>query len=242
MKKRNFLGIAFLAFFCFILIACVIPYTQFAVTPTADPQATATAVAAINEVSELTKDWRTVLKERFDSTKNYLWYTGVIESEYAKEIIEVKDGVYIWNLTAYDAFFRGAGSRVRTVSSFHVSADAHLVSGKYAKYGVMFRQDEDGFYFFQIADDETYNVSIYLDDEWTTLFEWTKSKAIKPYEVNRLSVMGYRTHFYFFINDQFVAEVEDDSIPYGQIGFYASLDKKGDKAVIEFDNVIMLAP
>jgi hypothetical protein len=207
-----------------------------------DLQATATADAAFIEVSELTKDWRTVLKERFDSNKNYLWYTGESEDELAKAIIEVRDGAYMWDITARDGFFKWAESGVRTVSSFHLSVDVHLKSGKYAEYGVTFRQDEDSFYVFQIADDETYNVSKYLDDEWTTLLDWTQSKAIKPYDVNRLTVMGKKTQFYFFINDQFVAEVEDDSIPYGGISFYVSLYEKGDEAVIEFDNFILLAP
>lgn len=242
MKKRNFRWITFLLIFCFFLIACITSYSQLEATSTADPQATATAVAAINEVSELTKDWQTVLKERFDSNKNYLWYTENSESELAKTILEVKDGAYIWDLTAYDEFSQLVNSRVRPISSFHLSADVHLKGGNLAEYGVIFRMHEDDFYVFRIVDAQYFSVSLNLDDKWTTLLDWTESDTIKPYEVNRLSIMGQRTHFYFFINDQFVAKVEDDGIPYGGIGFYASLYKKGDKAVIEFDNVIMLAP
>lgn len=242
MKKRNFRRIAFFAFFCFILIACVIPYTQFVATPTMDLQATATADAAIIEVSELTKDWQTVLKERFDSNKKYLWHTYESENELAKTILEVKDGAYICDLTAYDEFYQRVGSRVRTVSSFHLSVDVLMKSGEYAEYGVIFRENEDDFYLFRITDDQYFSVSVILDGEWTKLLDWTKSKAIKSYEVNRLTVMGKRTHFYFFINDQFVGEVEDDNIPYGGIGFYVSLYEKGHEAVIEFDNFILLAP
>jgi hypothetical protein len=242
VKKRNSRGIAFLVFFCCFQIACLFSIPQPAATPTADPQATATAVAAINAVSELTKDWRTVLKERFDSNKNYLWYTFDTDDELAKTIVEVKDGAYIWELTAHDEFFEWVGSRVRTVSSFHLSVDAHMTIGENGEYGVIFRENDKDFYVFRMVDAQFFGVSKNIDDEWTTILDLTESGAIKPYQVNRISIMGQRTHFYFFINDQFVAEVEDDSIPYGGIGFYVSLCEKGDKAVIEFDNVIMLAP
>lgn len=242
MKKKNSQRITFLVLFCFFLIACISSYTQLESASTPDTQATATAIAAINEVSEHTKDWRIVYKERFDSNKRYLWHTYESENELAKAILEVKDGAYVWTLTAYDGFYHRAKSRVRTVSSFHISVDVYMKSGKDAAYGIVFRENEDDYYIFRITDDQYYSVLLQFDDEWITLLDWTKSKAIKPYEINRLTVMGQRTHFYFFINDQFVAEVEDDSIPKGGISFYAGLDRKGDKAVIEFDNVILLAP
>ncbi|MGD8455546.1 MAG: serine protease [Anaerolineales bacterium] len=215
---------------------------QMEATSTSVAQATATAIAPIQEILDITKDWRTVVKERFDSNKNYLWYTEDFEDEWGKVIIDVKEGVYIWDLIAYDDFYRWERSRVRPVSSFHLSADVYMKRGKTAKYGVLFRENEGDYYVFRITDNQYFNVAKRVDGEWTTLLDWTKSFVIKPYEVNRLSVMGQQSQFTFFINDQFVAQVEDDSILSGLIGFYAGLYEDGDRAVMEFDNVILLAP
>ena len=50
------------------------------------------------------------------------------------------------------------------------------------------------------------------------------------------------THFIFFINDQFVAELDDPRLSAGTAGLAIELANAGDEAVVEFDNFQLRAP
>jgi hypothetical protein len=66
-----------------------------------------------------------------------------------------------------------------------------------------------------------------------------RTSDILPGEVNQLAVRGEGALFEFFINDEFVAEVEDSEFRSGIVGLVIGLPDAGDTAVFEFDNFEM---
>ena len=64
----------------------------------------------------------------------------------------------------------------------------------------------------------------------------------RPGEANRLTVIGRGSHFTFYINDQYVAEAEDDRLTAGDVGVAVELLDDGDSAVFEFDDFEVRAP
>ena len=57
-----------------------------------------------------------------------------------------------------------------------------------------------------------------VNGEWTELVDWTPSDAIKGVGlVNHVRLIGYRGTFTLYVNDQFVYEFSDASLPDGQV-------------------------
>jgi hypothetical protein len=71
---------------------------------------------------------------------------------------------------------------------------------------------------------------------------WSASPAIRLDQPNLLTVMANGDHFVFMINDQLVAELQDDQIKSGITGLAVELSYSGVNGVVEFDNVELLAP
>ena len=60
--------------------------------------------------------------------------------------------------------------------------------------------------------------------------------------MNRLAVVAEGAHFVLFVNDQYVAEVDDDRLSSGMVGVAVDLFDPGDEAVFEFDNFELRVP
>jgi hypothetical protein len=65
--------------------------------------------------------------------------------------------------------------------------------------------------------------------------------AIKPGEFNTLEVEAYGSHMFFYINDQFVGEVIDDTLKSGRAGLCVDF-RTGHEGVFVFDNFTLSAP
>jgi len=106
----------------------------------------------------------------------------------------------------------------------------------------LFRQVDEDFYAFEMSDAQKFSFSLYYQGQWTTLIGWTESSAIRPGEVNRMTVLGEGAHFSLYINDQYVGEAEDGQLSKGEAGLTITLYNAGDEAVFEFDNFEVRAP
>ena len=124
---------------------------------------------------------------------------------------------------------------------FSIEADAETESESYL-YGVVFRSNDQGAYFFEI-DFEGFSVTaIDANDDWIELVEYTFSDAVKPDDVNELRVEAIGSQFTFFINNEEVASMEDNSFPKGTLGVVADAFERGDELTVVFDNLRVTTP
>ena len=124
--------------------------------------------------------------------------------------------------------------------------EARRVSGATnGRYGLVFQYDEpDSRGVLLISDEGAGSFSAWAvhAGEWTTLIEWTKSQAIRPGEVNRLTVISEGSHYIFLVNDQIVGEADYGQLTSGIACLTIGLHEAEDSAVFEFDNFELRAP
>lgn len=203
-------------------------------TNTQHPKPTATT-RSIEADEAIYSQWPVVRYDTFDSSTG--WEIGPYNFPFARGSHKVTNGKLQWSSTAKSDFIAWYFPEpVINASDFYVSVEAEQVNGvSDAKYGVVFRVNQGDYYIFRILENH-FSARLYFDDEWITLIPLTRSSAIKKAEPNKISVWAEGSHFIFYINDQYVGEVEDDHLPNGSMGLGISMSDAGDKAVFEFDN------
>jgi len=205
-------------------------------------QSTATAQAVQTSIANANSQWKVLAADQFDTNANQ-WDVGTIDDDYATIIREIQGGKYRWNATAKKGFFEWARLNSKSVNDFSLSVEGQRVSGSTSSdYGLIFRKDISGnFYYFALSDGG-YFVSLNYDNEWIDVIQQTESKAISSNEPNRLTVIGTGSHFIFLINDQVVAEATDDHISKGTTGLAMEVFEADLKASFEFDNFELREP
>jgi hypothetical protein len=136
------------------------------------------------------------------------------------------------NLVAWETGDIAAGDFLAEVDVSHY--DGPLIN----EGGLLFRYvDSQNFYLFSVSSDGYYVVKKLADGEWNNLIEWTETDAADTgsRSTNRLMILAEGDQFAFFINDELVAELEDDSYSEGAIALVAgTLDDY--EVDIAFDN------
>jgi hypothetical protein len=132
-------------------------------------------------------------------------------------------------------------------SDFVLEVDATQVSGPdNNSYGVFFRYGLDAkeFYTFLISGDGFYVFTVdgAEREEPEILVDWTESSAInKGAQTNHIKVSAVGENMKYYVNDQFLGEVQDIRFSTGVVGFFAgSLDVGG--VQISFDNLVISQP
>jgi hypothetical protein len=187
-------------------------------------------------------NWKVIRTDTFDSNKNN-WLVEESEDEYAITNYEIVDGKYRWDSTAHKSFIGWVRADRKALTDFYLSVDIQQVEGPdTADYGVILREDDNSnFYYFGISDNGQYVLYLFFE-EWDTLINWTETDLIKPGEINRLTVVGEGSHFTFFINDHYLTEITDDTIPSGSTALVIEMADENDHAIFEFDNFELRAP
>ena len=136
------------------------------------------------------------------------------------------------NLVAWETGDLTAGDFVAEVEVSHY--DGPLIN----EGGLLFRYvDSANFYLVSVSSDGYFVVKKLVDGEWVTLVEWTESDAANTgsRSANYLTVLAEGEQLAFFINDELVAEVADDSFSEGGVALVAgTLDEY--EVDIAFDN------
>jgi serine/threonine-protein kinase len=192
---------------------------------------------------ELREVWPSIFADNFDSNASD-WNTGESDSDYLTGSQKVADGKYHWEARAKQGVFWSGTPKLNDVSDFYFTTQARQVSGpKTAAYGVVFRwRDDDNFYYFRLADDGTYSFYAQVNNDWKTLIDSKGSTAIRPGEVNQITVEAIGPRFAFFVNGQKVDEYTDQALERGIVGLGVELNDQGDEGVFEFDNVEVRTP
>lgn len=82
-----------------------------------------------------------------------------------------------------------------------------------ATAGLIFRDSSKGRYLFSINGDGQYRISSIQDSpaNWMNLVEWTAHEAIKSDKPNQLQVIADGTSYSFYVNNQYLASLDDSS-------------------------------
>lgn len=205
-------------------------------------QATATAQAVPSAVDASSR-WPLVLLDTFDTNVNN-WPMGSASTETAIMTETFVNGKYRWDMQALQGFHSGAHLKNVSVSDFYLVVETQKINGSNDSHcGVEFRiADTNNKYYFGIYKDQYFTFFLLREGQWTVLIGLTPTTALRTGEVNRIAVIAEGSHFGFFINDQFVAEVDNDQLDSGSVGLAIELSQAGAKAVFEFDNFELHAP
>lgn len=211
-------------------------------TPTSTPTPNPTVIAYQATADYAASNWTVIMTDTFENNNND-WLIESSDDEYANTNYEIADGKYRWEATAHQAYIGWVRPDIETLTNFYLSVETRQVQGPdTADFGFIFHEDEDSnFYYFGISNGGEY-VLYMLYGEWSTLIDWTGTELIQPFGSNRITVIGEGSHFTFFINDQYLTEFTDDTIPEGNTALAVELSQEGDQAVFEFDNLELRKP
>jgi hypothetical protein len=132
---------------------------------------------------------------------------------------------------------------------FLIAAEAQCVAGPaLPDYGIAFcamaappATTINSYYCFQINDNQTFALWLW-NVNWTCLISTTQSPLIRPGQPNRLAVLVRQRKLIFFINDQYVTDIEAAELPGGTAGVLMELQKAGDSAQVHFYRVEVRTP
>jgi 3-keto-disaccharide hydrolase len=190
-------------------------------------------------------NWHVLLSDSFDQASNgWTIQTAPFSAAFAKVAESIVNKHYCWDLVSKTdhAFNRGLPD-IKTVTDVAVSVDGLQVSGTpNSAYGVAFRGDTYNFYFFEIADDQTYRFGRGAVEIADSFWGSGKSSAIRSGQVNRVTVIAQGSHLTYFVNGQPIAEHDDEELKSGPVGLAAELFQPGDHAVFEFGNFEVRVP
>jgi hypothetical protein len=199
-----------------------------------------TVYALTDEELAALGDTSILFEDTFDSD-THGWATGEFEDDYSLDEVSIEDGVYSLQVTAKEPAFVEKTLPNLTFSDFSLSVEAtpyDSAGGDYY-YGVAFREDDDGYvYTFEIGNDGFYAVFLF-DGEWKKLKDWSSSDAINVGETNELTVAANGETLTFYVNDELLTTIEDDTLSEGQVGLVLDMFEVGYTVGVDFDNLVI---
>lgn len=208
-------------------------------TPSADE--TAQLAREAQEARKTALGWDVVAQDDFSSNAN-AWPLDDTSPDWGAVTGSVQDGKYRWDMDInQNVYFYEVAPKFPTVGDFYATVEGAMPSGPARHfYGMVLRVADAKYYKFRLRNDR-YATLERLDVEDTALVREMVVPAIKPGQANRLGVLARGNRFDLFINDEWVAQVEDDGLKQGQIGIMFGVDDFA-PAVFEFDNFEIRAP
>jgi serine/threonine protein kinase len=214
--------------------------------PTLDPTQVMERAAAAELVRSEASAWTVSFSDTFDGPDTRWPLTPDIDP-YAHVEAELVDGKYRLSVTALQD--QGAVGWIPKpptpyFSDFYLTVDVERVQGPSdSGAGILYRMDDQNqFYIYRIIPSEQAFATIYQPQAPPTiLIPRTISASIRRDNVNRLAIIARGTHFWFFINETYVADVEDASLAQGKINFVVRLPR-ADQAIYDFDNLEIRVP
>jgi hypothetical protein len=204
------------------------------------PEATATTalVPAPAEATSPQLSLVTRLEDDFSSPKSG-WESGAdADGEWG-----YSDGVYRIAVRAPELAIWANKQEREAWTDMVVQVEAYRAAGPIDnQYGVIVRyRDRGNFYLFSVASDGLYAVQMLRNGQWIDLRPWTASQAVRQENgVNALRVECQGATFRFFVNEEFLTQVEDSTFPSGGLGLLAGSFLESD-VVVHFDNLAVQA-
>ena len=205
-------------------------------------QATATAVT-LPDLENSIATWPVTLLEPFDDNRNG-WDTEPGDPELSLDLRSIADGVYIWEIDAITGFNWVETLPATTLGdTFYAAIDVAQSGSVTNLQAIAYRyHNASNYYYFGICESaDSFTIERRLDGDWFTLSECTLSDSIQPESVNRLAVLGDGARYLFYINEQLVKEVWDNSHSNGDVGVFIDMDSE-EQNIFRFDNLEIRQP
>ncbi|MBP8293364.1 MAG: hypothetical protein KAX65_11365 [Caldilineaceae bacterium] len=199
--------------------------TPPATTPTFDP------VTVDPERIDAARAAEPIFSDRFRRDDG-VWLTGAFDDMTAT----VRSGGLHLAVTAPQLV--GWSSADVSVDDFLLEVDASIDDPNLpGQVGVFFRKVDDGnYYYFAIEQGGNFGLWKKVENNWSTLIDWTPSSAIATDAVNRLGVWAEGSTIALFVNDLPLAQVTDDAFASGVIAVAAGTFAEPELTAV-FDDV-----
>jgi hypothetical protein len=169
------------------------------------------------------------------------WIISDYEDEWGTVTRQITDGAYRWEIDAAQAVGRWCTPELTNtqsiVSDFYVSVDVRRSGGPdSAAYGLVLRHTEGSYYLFSVREDGFYQFSLWSGFAWQPIIDWTATTLMRAGETNHLTAIAADDTFELYINDEFVDQAVDATLPEGEAGLSISTAATDGLAVFLFDN------
>lgn len=190
--------------------------------------------------------WRPMIQDAFEDNANQ-WLVSEYEDDWGSTSREISAGTYRWRINADQPVGRWCTPELNgddpNLDDFFVSVEAQRVSGpETAAYGLILRHVEGSYYLFSVRDDGYYQFSLWSGFDWQTVIDWTQTVLVRTGGVNTLTALARDGEFEFYINDEFIANVEENRITAGEVGLSISTAATDGEALFVFDNFRLWRP
>jgi hypothetical protein len=181
------------------------------------------------------------------------WPTNNSNNEFAIIERSIKDGEYHWVAEAKQGFFSKAAPEFRIPPPkdyYQVSVDVRVSEGPPdVQYGLVFAKtgDED-FWTWEVSEDGTSYLTQQKNGEWQDSVVVVSPVPVRRGQTNTLTLKVSKDSVYFYVNGSFVGsyplpEDATDNFLQGEvIGLCLELSNSGDKATLDFDNIVVSHP
>ncbi len=204
------------------------------------------ALATQTALFSVQSTWPVVIHDGFTGNK-LNWTTGTDNNAMALEQKDIFGGKYSWEFVSKQSVGSFSFPDMPIQKDVFVSVDMQLTATKKGpdeKAGIVFHnsQTDKSFYFFAVATDGTFSLTMYDGSAWHDLISPTTSAVIKPNQDNHLAVSMKGNQILLQINNQIVGISQDDSLPSGEAGLGINLPDAGIDAALTFKNFYVRAP
>jgi len=129
--------------------------------------------------------------------------------------------------------FAWSNSRLFRYGDFHLEAKLNLAgSNGYSAAGIVFHYvNEENFYYFLISSRGAFRCDVVFNANPIHLIEWTECPLIKEGQID-LRIIAHGSFYSFYIDDEWIAEFDDDTIPAGRLGLAAQNYNERENALI----------
>ncbi len=131
------------------------------------------------------------------------------------------------------------------ISDFELTIQTSVAGGGLTNsYGLVFRYvDNRNFYRLDLTGDGLWGVSRRLNDQWISIVELKASPAIQTglNKPNMIKILGRSGSFMFYANGTLLGAINDNNLPVGRIGVFASTFDDA-TAQVSFDEISVTKP
>jgi WD40 repeat protein len=175
-------------------------------------------VAEVNENPE----WELLIDEEFNDNIND-WDLDPYEGDGLTLNRKIEDGLFIWSYqSAKGWYFWDFPGSVPTVSDFVVTVEIRHTTGNLEEeFGLILRASDEDYYFLEVMESGVVLFRFHTEDNYETLLE-DFNAPVKIGEPNLISVKASGNHFVFYVNNEFIGEVEDERLERGYVGIFTS--------------------
>ncbi len=118
--------------------------------------------------------------------------------------------------------------------------DAEVEFGQengYSAVGFVFRYvNPENFYYFLLSNRGAFRFDVVFNRNPIHLIEWTENPLISR-EINNFRIIAHGSNFSFYIDDEWIAEFEDEFVYRGEIGFAAQNFDERDYALFKLNRI-----